>query len=41
MPHAVIADDEYKGYSIPKGTMVLANIWYALRQRLARTNLVI
>lgn len=29
MPHAVMEDDTYKGYLIPKGTTVLANIWYA------------
>lgn len=26
--HKSIADDEYKGYFIPKGTLVMANIWY-------------
>lgn len=28
-PHRVQEDDMYKGYSIPKGSMVFANIWYA------------
>ena len=26
-PHQSIADDEYKGYFIPKGTVILANVW--------------
>ncbi|KAL4254630.1 cytochrome P450 monooxygenase [Pleurotus pulmonarius] len=26
-PHRVTMDDEYKGYFIPKGTTVLANVW--------------
>jgi len=27
IPHAITADDIYKGYFIPKGTMVLGNVW--------------
>jgi cytochrome P450 len=27
MPHAVVQDDEYHGYHIPKGAMVLPNNW--------------
>ena len=27
VPHISVADDEYRGYSIPKGTPVLANTW--------------
>lgn len=27
VPHAVIRDDEYKGYRIPKGAAVLWNVW--------------
>ncbi|PPQ72833.1 hypothetical protein CVT26_003342 [Gymnopilus dilepis] len=27
LPHGVTEDDNYKGYFIPKGTVVLANIW--------------
>ncbi|EIW84343.1 cytochrome P450 [Coniophora puteana RWD-64-598 SS2] len=27
LSHAVMEDDEYEGYSIPKGTTVVANIW--------------
>ena len=27
MPHATTADDVYKGYFIPKGTLVFGNIW--------------
>lgn len=30
VPHAlIVADDEYRGMFIPKGTTVIANIWYA------------
>ncbi|THH30750.1 hypothetical protein EUX98_g3442 [Antrodiella citrinella] len=31
VPHAVIADDEYNGYHIPKGAMVVANQWAMLK----------
>ncbi len=27
LPHAVIRDDEYMGYKIPKGAGVLFNVW--------------
>ncbi|KAH9849795.1 cytochrome P450 [Lenzites betulinus] len=27
LPHRLMEDDEYKGYYIPKGSIVLANIW--------------
>ncbi|PIL22735.1 cytochrome P450 [Ganoderma sinense ZZ0214-1] len=27
MPHATITDDEYNGYLIPKGSVVIANTW--------------
>lgn len=27
MPHRTMADDEYRGYFIPKGTIVLGNSW--------------
>lgn len=27
LPHGTIDDDELQGYFIPRGTMVLANIW--------------
>jgi cytochrome P450 len=27
IPHAVIADDEYEGMHIPKGSALLANVW--------------
>lgn len=27
LPHAVIQDDEYRGYTIPKGAMVILNAW--------------
>ncbi|KAI6035508.1 cytochrome P450 [Pisolithus orientalis] len=31
VPHRVTADDIHNGYYIPKGTLVLANAWYMLR----------
>lgn len=27
LPHRVVTDDEYMGYHIPKGALVIANIW--------------
>ncbi len=30
MPHRAVADDEYKGYFIPEGAWVIANIRYGL-----------
>ena len=29
VPHCTAADDECSGYFIPKGSIVLANVWYA------------
>lgn len=29
VPHRLLADDEYNGYFIPKGTLVIANQWCA------------
>lgn len=29
IPHRLIQDDEYRGYLIPKGALVIPNIWYA------------
>lgn len=29
VPHRLIQDDEYRGYLIPKGTLVIANQWCA------------
>ncbi|EPT01064.1 hypothetical protein FOMPIDRAFT_112035 [Fomitopsis schrenkii] len=31
IPHAVIEDDVYRGYHIPKGATVIANIWAMMR----------
>jgi len=31
LPHATLEDDLHDGYFIPKGTIVLTNIWYAFR----------
>ena len=28
LPHVAFADDEYKGYFIPKGAIVMPNSWY-------------
>ncbi len=28
VPHCSLQDDEYRGYFIPKGSVVIANIWY-------------
>lgn len=28
IPHTTTQDDVYEGYFIPRGSMVLANIWY-------------
>lgn len=30
IPHTTTQDDVYEGYFIPKGSMVLANIWYVV-----------
>lgn len=27
LPHCLTADDEYMGFRIPAGTMVLPNVW--------------
>lgn len=27
LPHVLIEEDEYKGYRIPAGTIVIANSW--------------
>lgn len=32
LPHANVSDDEFRGYFIPTGTVLIANVWYvALR----------
>ncbi|TCD66264.1 hypothetical protein EIP91_001593 [Steccherinum ochraceum] len=31
IPHAVTADDEYKGQYIPKGSMIIPNVWTMMR----------
>ena len=32
VPHKVMTDDEYLGFDIPKGTIVMPNVWYTPRQ---------
>jgi hypothetical protein len=27
IPHRLMQEDEYKGYRIPAGSLILANIW--------------
>lgn len=34
VPHRLLQDDVYEGYHLPRGTLVIANIWYAVRFRL-------
>ena len=31
VPHATVDEDEYMGYRIPKGAVVLSNIWYRIQ----------
>jgi cytochrome P450 len=28
VPHRVTEDDEYNGFRIPKGSTIIANVWY-------------
>jgi hypothetical protein len=30
IPHATTQDDEYRGYYIPKGSVIVGNAWYVL-----------
>ena len=30
VPHRVMADDEYNGYTIPAGSTVIPNVWYVV-----------
>ncbi|KAG8736764.1 hypothetical protein FRC10_008959 [Ceratobasidium sp. 414] len=30
IPHACMEDDEYRGYQIPKGAIVIGNVWYII-----------
>lgn len=34
VPHRLLQDDVYEGYHLPRGTLVIANIWYAVLFRL-------
>ena len=31
VPHMLVEEDNYRGYVIPSGTTVLANVWYSCR----------
>ncbi len=33
VPHAILEDDIYEGYFIPKGSIVCVNQWCALSRR--------
>ncbi|RPD54776.1 cytochrome P450 [Lentinus tigrinus ALCF2SS1-7] len=33
VPHASVEDDEYKGYFIPKGSIILVNVWGIARSK--------
>ena len=28
VPHRALEEDEYRGYTIPEGSIVISNIWY-------------
>ncbi len=38
LPHITTADDEYKGYLIPKGSLVIGNSWCATQPQPALLN---
>jgi hypothetical protein len=31
LPHLLIKDDIYKNYHLPAGSIVMVNVWYAIR----------
>lgn len=35
IPHAIIQDDSYMGYRIPKGSIVIMNVWYVILRSVA------
>lgn len=37
LPHSASEDGIYEGYFIPKGTIVIANVWYGSSHRPHRT----
>jgi hypothetical protein len=37
LPHATSRDDEYKGYLIPKGTIVMGSVWSVLKFPVTRS----
>jgi cytochrome P450 len=41
LPHAAAADGEFRGYFIPKGTVVMANIWCVLPRPCHMARLVV
>ena len=30
VPHVAVQEDEYKGYRIPQGSLVVSNVWYVV-----------
>ena len=34
LPHVSTADDEFSGYFIPKGSVVIVNVWYGESEKL-------
>ncbi|KZV68637.1 cytochrome P450 [Peniophora sp. CONT] len=35
IPHLLVEDDEYRGYHIPKGSIIVGNIWHILHNQAA------
>lgn len=36
VPHTLIRDDEFRGFWIPKGSLLIPNLWYAPRASMCR-----
>lgn len=41
VPHSTIADDEFHGYFIPAGTVLIPNVWYASFAHLSHSSCLI
>ena len=37
LPHRLMEEDEYNGYYIPKGSIVLGNVWYVPQDTLPQS----